>query len=79
MGAYDIHRRPTKFLRMLYQQIHSSLRLKETELDKMKEGCQIPTIVQAGNRLIKLLGYKYMLALKKQKGKLTRITTRAGP
>lgn len=67
MGAYDIHRRPTKFLRMLYQQIHSWLGLKETELDKMKEGCQIPTTVQARNRLIKLFGYKYTLALKKTK------------
>lgn len=32
MNACDIHRRPTKFLRTLYQQKHCLLGLKETEI-----------------------------------------------
>ena len=47
----DIHGRPTKFLRILYQQKHCELGLRKKE-DKKKKGCKILTILQEGNRLI---------------------------
>ena len=42
----EIHKRPTKFLRILYQQNCCHLGLKETE-DKLKKGWQTPKILQA--------------------------------
>lgn len=52
MSAYDIHRRPTKFLRRLNQQKHYQLETEETEYEKIKESSQTPRILQAGNRLV---------------------------
>lgn len=72
---YDIPQRPTIFLRMLYQKKYCHLGLKETERGwnkGMPSGFQNST---AGNSLIQLLRYKYILPFKKK----WRITPMAEP
>lgn len=54
MNPCDTHRRPARLLRMLSHQKRCQLGLKVTERT-VKEGCVTPKILQAGNRLIKLL------------------------
>lgn len=71
----DMHRRPTRFLRMLLKQKHCQLRLKETETGQMKQDHRTPKILQARNRLMKLLSCEHLLPFKK-KG---RMTPRADP
>ena len=43
----------------------------------MKEGCQTPKIIKAGQRLIELLGYKHILPFQ-EKGRMTQ-STAVGP
>lgn len=66
--SHDVHGRPTRFLRMLYQQKHGQLGLKGQRQDKVKECCWISRILlnfQSSTGLLKLLSYKHMLPFKK--------------
>ena len=52
----DRPKRPTRLLKISYQEKHCHLR--ETQ-GKRKESWQIPKILQAGNRLIKLINHPF--------------------
>lgn len=58
-------RTDTKFLRMLHQQRYYQLGQKETDC-KIKKGLQNSRTLQRGNRLFKLLSYKYLLYFMKK-------------
>lgn len=53
VNLHVIHKKPTRFLRMLYHKKYCQLGLKETERRKIKEGFLIPKILQERNRLVK--------------------------
>lgn len=58
---YDIHGRSKRLLRILYQQRHCQLG------SKGKEKFQTLKILQAANRLIKILSSKHVLPFRKRK------------
>lgn len=64
VGPHDVHHRPTRFLRTLYQQKHHWLCLKEQRREKMKGGCQTSGILEAGSGLAELCGNKHGLAFR---------------
>ena len=53
LDSHELLRRPTRFLRDLYQRKHCQLWLKDRQ-DEMKEGSQTSGIPWAGNRLISI-------------------------
>lgn len=55
VNSRDIHRRPTSFLRLSYQQRHHRLELNGNGKGWIKEGCRTRKILWAGNGFIKLL------------------------
>lgn len=66
----EIHRRPTKFLKFHTSRNISNLDWKEPREEETKEGHHTPKILQARNRLLKLLGWKHMLPPMKKGGLL---------
>lgn len=63
----DIHRRPTRLSRVIYTSRNTAiLNGKGQRQNGMKEGCCTPTILEAGNRLIKRLNFKHVPTVKKK-------------
>lgn len=63
VNLQDIHGRPTRFLRISYQQKHYQL-FKEKREKKRRLLNPLLKFLNAGNRLIKLVSWKYVLPLR---------------
>lgn len=63
---HDIHKRPTEFLRMLYQQNTATLNWRGQREGERKEICLTPKILWTGNKLIIQLSCKHMLHFQKK-------------
>lgn len=67
MDPCVIHRRPTESLKMFHHLKPCQVGFWEGQRqDEIKEGCQTPRILQAGNRLIKLLSCKHVLPFREK-------------
>lgn len=64
MESLDVYGSP---LRILYQQQHFQFWLKGTERGRSERWLSEPQILQAGNRLIRLLSFKHMVSFMERK------------
>lgn len=62
--TWVIHGTPTEFLRMMYQEKHHQHERKGTEIGKNEKRLSYFKIINAGYKLLELLGCKHELPFK---------------